>query len=336
MDLHSCITKLQTYLSNAPLVVLGSGASASFGLPTMYDLAEEICKHRSEFSVDKVTDDFFENIKNGIDLETSLDLNAQMQSSDKNLIRKIVWKFVNAADIVFFNNLMQNKFEQFSLSCLLKKLLLPTPHVVDIVTTNYDRLAEYASDQVEANTVTGYEGVYYRKMEIPSAQVILNRIKARMRTVNIWKVHGSLDWFISPNGDLVAFPIQNDIPDLYIPNIVPPGHDKYEITHFDPYRNIMAQADKAIEKAKCFLIIGYGFNDSHIQPRILEEIKKNKPIVVVTKKATPECKRLIQQTPNIKFMIIEECEGKTKVTTESGDGIYAETFWTLEGLINIW
>lgn len=64
-----------------------------------------------------------------------------------------------------------------------------------VVTTNYDRLPDYAADGIEASSVTGFEGAYIKKLELPNSSITTKRVRARERVVEIWKVHGSLDWF---------------------------------------------------------------------------------------------------------------------------------------------
>lgn len=44
MEWTGCLSILQGYLENSPLIVLGSGASMPYGLPSMGMLAEEIKK----------------------------------------------------------------------------------------------------------------------------------------------------------------------------------------------------------------------------------------------------------------------------------------------------
>ena len=50
MNWTECIGVLQGYLENNPLIVLGSGASMPYGLPSMKILAEEIKKSDSIIS----------------------------------------------------------------------------------------------------------------------------------------------------------------------------------------------------------------------------------------------------------------------------------------------
>ena len=48
MDLNGCISLAQSYLQNSPLIVLGSGASIPYGLPSMDTLASKICRELSD------------------------------------------------------------------------------------------------------------------------------------------------------------------------------------------------------------------------------------------------------------------------------------------------
>lgn len=337
MDLNSCISLIQTYLSDVPLVVLGSGTSAAYGLPTMADLSNELIHHSSDFNQSKeVVKNFFYNISHGYDLETAIGMDFQLDSEDINLIRRIIWNYINKCDLDFFERGLETDFMGFSLVDLIKKIISPTPYKANIITTNYDRLTEYATDIAGASIVTGFEGSYYRKMEFPSESIKNKRIKVRERTVSIWKVHGSLDWFLSPNGCQCDLPRSTAIPNSFTPHIVPPGNNKYFETHQDPYRSVISQADSAITNAKSFLVVGYGFNDSHIQPKIIEEIKKGKPIVVITKTATPQCKKLFSQSNVPKYIIIEERACKTHVLTKDWEADYEDDFWSLKGFLNKW
>lgn len=337
MDLNSCILQIQSYLEKSPLVILGSGSSAAYGLPTMSELCDELLAHADDFDPnDETVKDFFFNLRSGLGLETAVGMAYQLGIKEKELIRKIVWQKVNNSNNAFFMKAISTDFADFSLISLLQKILAPSPNKADIITTNYDKLAEYAADWIGASVITGYEGTYYRKMEIPSQHLTSKRIKARERLVSIWKVHGSLDWFLSPSGKQCALPECITFPNEYIPNIVPPGNDKFQTTHQDPYRTIMTQADNAIVNAQCYLAIGYGFNDEHIQPKIIEEIKKGKPIVVITKKATDACKNVLAQSDVQKYMIIEEDNNQTLVTSKDWYATYDEKFWSLDGFIKKW
>ena len=144
--------------------------------------------------------------------------------------------------------------------------------------TNYDRLAEYASSLAKAVICTGYSQNLIGHFSNSIQSNNLASLKGYKGQVNIWKVHGSLDWFKSKEDENIQLPNRQHIPQDYNPLIVTPGLSKYSETHNEPYRTIFTQADSEIEKANGFLCIGYGFNDIHVQPKLIEQIKNKKPI----------------------------------------------------------
>ena len=329
MDYKDCLQQIQKYLENSPLIVLGSGASADYGLPLMGTLSEEIQRHDDKFEPDEFTA-LCENLKT-MNLEEAID-NTPLSDLSVDTLRKIVWECINEKDMALFQRLLQNNSD-FALVKLLKKVIAPSQNSASIVTTNYDRLAEYAVDLMEAVAVTGFEGNLIQTLDIPSNQKRQQRIRIRERIVNIWKVHGSLDWF-SNNGRSICLPLSRDIPLEHKPLIIPPGKGKYNITHNEPYRSIIAQADMAFSQANSFLCIGYGFNDEHIQPKLIEQIKKGKPIVVLCYTATDACRQNVVSDDVSKYAIIERStDGKTLVTGKNYAETYNGDFWRLPDFI---
>ena len=332
MEWDKCIRTIQTYLENGPLIVLGSGASIPYGLPSMSGLADEIKKS------DKVNTDpnypAFCNAMDGIGLEEAMDKDL-LQIATKNEIRSIVWQVINKKDLQFFDA-NPNEPPQ-SLICLLKKILAPTPNHAVIVTTNYDRLVEYAVDGIEATAVTGFEGNLIRKLELAPSSVFRKRVRSRERVIDIWKVHGSVDWFKSFDGSIVSLPFSRVVPNNMEPLIIPPGKGKYSKTHDEPFRTVISEADKAFVNASSYLCIGYGFNDDHIQPKLLEEISKGKPIVILVRSMTPACKKHVIEAGITKYLIFEEADFKhTKVYGNGWNEIYEGQFWNLENFMKIW
>jgi hypothetical protein len=57
-------------------------------------------------------------------------------------------------------------------------------------------------------------------LDVPSQSTYIKRIRARERTVEIWKVHGSLDWFLSDDGQIRSYPLSTKIPLNHSPMIV--------------------------------------------------------------------------------------------------------------------
>ena len=225
MEWSGCMSLLQGYLENSPLIVLGSGASMPYELPSMGGLAEEIKKSNIVIS-----DPNYRNFCAAVDdigLEGAID-RVTLQPETLQEIRTVVWTTVNKSDLLYFD---QHPIEPpKALVSLIKKVIAPTPNKAVIVTTNYDRLAEYAADGVGATAVTGFEGGLVKKLELPSGPLKTRRIRVRERVVDIWKVHGSLDWFSASDGTTVSFPFARTIPDNFQPLIIPPGKEKYSIS----------------------------------------------------------------------------------------------------------
>lgn len=332
MEWSGCVSLLQGYLENNPLIVLGSGASMAYELPSMSELADVIKKSDVVIS-DPNYNPFCTELDN-LGLEMAIDAVALLPETLKE-IQRIVWTTVNEKDLLYFD---QHPLEPpKALADLIRKVLAPTPNKAAIVTTNYDRLAEYAVDGVGATTITGFEGSLIKKLELPSTSLKIKRTRARERVVDIWKVHGSLDWFAAPGGTVTAFPFTRIIPNGFQPLIIPPGKEKYSSTHEEPYRTIIAEADNAFVQAGAYLCVGYGFNDEHIQPKLLAQISKGKPIVILAMTMTPACKKHIVESEISKYLIFEFADSThTKVYGNGWDEIYEGQYWLLDNFMKIW
>ena len=332
MEWSGCISMLQGYLENSPMIVLGSGSSIPYGLPSMGTLAKEIQQSRIIGS-DPEYEALCTNISQ-FGLEIGIDSVALLPQTLVE-IRRIVWESVNKSDLEFFDD-DPLKVPQ-ALEALIRKVLAPTPNKAVIVTTNYDRLAEYSVDHIGATIVNGFEGTLIKKMELPSSLLKNRRMRIRERVVDIWKVHGSLDWFLAPDGTAVSFPLTRKIPDNYQPLIIPPGKGKYCTTHDEPYRTIISEADNAFVQAGAYFCVGYGFNDEHIQPKLLAQISKGKPVVVLAKSMTPACRKHIVEAGVNKYLVFESSDAThTKVYGKGWEETYEGQYWLLDHFMEIW
>lgn len=331
MDFDALLKQLQDWTNKVPLIILGSGASVPFGLPSMWKLGEHL---KSTLSFDNDIDNgqlelFKQSLEEHQDLEKAL-LGIQLNENVLRAVIKATWELISEADI--------KAYEQFVLSGkevplvnLMKYLLSTTDRKLSIVTTNYDRIAEYSASRTEAFICTGYAQNYIGHFSDKIHTNALANIKGSSGQVNIWKVHGSLDWFETPNRENIHLPLRQNIPQDYKPLIVTPGLSKYAETHNEPYRTIFAQADTEIQNANGYLCIGYGFNDVHVQPKLIQQIK-TKPIIVITKELTPKTKEAIIDGGCKNYILIEESNNKdTKIYSSSqGEHIIENvSYWNL-------
>lgn len=338
MDIDALLKQLQSWTNNVPLIILGSGASVPFSLPSMSALGDHIKNNVSFTDPDDQTQ--FNNFKALFDLNWDLETTLSGLQLRPEVLKQIIfktWELVNREDLVAYEKFVL-KDRSFPLAELTEYLLGTAGKKLSIITTNYDRLAEYAASLAKAFICTGYAQNYVGHFSNNIHANNLPALKGYKGQVNIWKVHGSLDWFKTEDGEDIQLPLRHTIPNGFMPLIVTPGLSKYYETHNEPYRTIFTQADKEIEEANGFLCIGYGFNDIHVQPKLITQIKNNKPIIVLTKELTLKTKQSIIDNKCKQYILIEEANtGDTKVYSSSqGEHIIPNvSYWALSEYLKL-
>lgn len=271
-------------------------------------------------------------LENGDHLERAL----EGKHLPEDLLAKIVgltWQCVNEKDMTLLNTAASDVGE-FPLGRLLSGLFRSTQNEVHIVTTNYDRVAEYACNSEGILFQTGFAPGYVQKWE-GTRQVKFSRGGRASRVVKIWKVHGSLDWFQTKDERIVGLPLFKQPYSDYLPLIVTPGPYKFQKTYDDPFRTIINGADEALRSASAFLSVGFGFRDRHIPPKIVERCRENNvPIVVLAQTLTEEAKDFLKNKAGAKYMGIESAKEGSKVylpRVPDGIEVAIAGLWSLPG-----
>jgi len=333
------LKQIQDWANSVPLIVLGSGASIPHGLPSMWRLGEHLKDSISFSNPDCQAQ--FETFKDKLntlkDLEkTLLELNLQ-EDVWKRIVNE-TWKLINDHDLQAYESIIADD-NRFPLVTLTKHLLNSSKRKVTIVTTNYDRIAEYAAGLSSAMICTGYCNNLIGQFSSSVYDNNYSRLNGYGGQVNIWKVHGSLDWFKTSSGLDIHLPLRHSIPDNCEASIVTPGLTKYYQTHIEPYRTILTQADREIEDANGYLCIGYGFNDMHVHPKLVSQIKKNKPIIVITKELTDGTKKTIIDGKCTNYILIEQANSsdtRMYLSTTPTPIVFSNVnYWSLEGFLNL-
>lgn len=157
--------------------------------------------------------------------------------------------------------------------------------------------------------------------------------------MTILKVHGSLDWFRDATDDVIAVPLAQAVPDDMRPLVVTPGVSKYREVHKDPFRTVMSAADTVIREATCYVCIGYGFNDEHVQPVLVNRVMKDDiPLVVVNKELTAQIRTAFLNQPPKRFLFVEQAPNGTRVYTPndpSGVVLDGVSVWQLQDFMNM-
>ncbi len=271
--------KVQDFLKNPPLVVWGSGATSSFGLPSMGDLNEKL----------KVKIEDFDTSNDNLEIE----LGKEKYQKNMHEIKRVIWEEINRADKEVLAKLTTNNTNIFDgIKFLVEKFIEVHPQLLNIVTTNYDRVLEYTLSYYNIAYTDGFNGKI-----LSSFNEDLFKSK---NIVNLIKVHGSLNWF-NIDGDIRYI---NSCYDKHSPQIIAPGKSKYQEAYNSPYRELIQKADNVIKEASSFLVVGFGFNDEHLTPKIKSQVKRGVPIVLITKKVTDSTLEELKSAA--KYILFEE------------------------------
>ena len=325
----------QAYYSKSPTIILGSGASSAFGMSGMWQLSEYLKNNIDDrtFDGDDWTkwSEFVALLDAGADLESALHA---VEMSDR-LTRQIVnntWDLINKEDLHIFGLSLAER-DYFPLGRFLNHYFQSTAKAIDIVTTNYDRLVEYACEQEGIHHYTGFSHGFRRLLK-ESSYLRCDRV------VNIWKVHGSLDWYKSHAGEVVGVANLSSIPTEMVPQIVTPGTEKYRITHLEPFRTIIAEADRAIAKANSYLTIGFGFNDQHIQEKLIQKcVREKASITIITFQLSEATKKFLFESGVENYLAIERGSKDDESVIYSSNSeepiIVDADHWSLKGYLGL-
>lgn len=340
-DLDRILEFAQEALSYAPVLILGSGASAAHGVPGMWPLATAL---NASPGVDLPNGEeaaqwvaFKRELAQGTDLEAALGA-VRLTDRQTAYVADTTRMFLLPYDEAVFQNVIADR-RILPLSRLYKHLFTSTQRTIDVITPNYDRLAEYAADVAGVVHFTGFTSGYLQTRTQPQAPRPTGGDGGRV--VNIWKVHGSLDWFLSPEQQIIGVRGCRETPVGYAPLMITPGIDKYRIAHLEPFRTIFTCSDVALEKARSYLCIGYGFNDQHLQTKLIERCDVDSvPIIVITKNLSETTKAFLRGGRCRKYLALEEGEdgvGTYAYTHLQPDGVHFATqvIWPLSSFLDL-
>ncbi len=340
MTKDQIFTDIQNVVSNNPVLVIGSGASVSYGIPGMGQLAYELEKFFSSKTYADVDSqqsvkEFLDNLKSGMGLEDALLKTKATKEVEKDIVTN-VWNLVGSADKAVFDRFIAG--EKMSLQPLLEFIIYKDPNkICNVVTTNYDRIVEYASCQTDAFVNTGFtphiKGKPYNHYDF-----LPKRIDSEFTgCLNVWKVHGSLDWF-KKDDEVVSIANAMTMPTGHEPCIITPGTNKYEKTQQEPYRGMFSHVDSVFNKASGFLCIGYGFNDAHVHPVLLRIAKKvGIRILIVTKDITdPIRDNVINDGHDYIAVYSDGGAGTIFQTPTDSMTIPDEVYWSVDGFNKIY
>ena len=149
----------QRCLEGCPLTVLGTGASIPYGVGGMEDLRKHLVvelKHRP-IGREPGIQALLGRLANE-DIERAL-TDARLPEDQEQEVIRIVWQKVYSDDCQMFASIAKGTIRP-SLEKLFTHLFTSTRRQIHVVTTNYDRLAEYAANNAGYGFTNGFTDGY--------------------------------------------------------------------------------------------------------------------------------------------------------------------------------
>lgn len=340
MDLHNIKLRLQEHLSDGLVIIIGSGLSCAEGLPSMQELATHLCTELA----DKFTDADAEMWASASLLIAAEGLEAALLKipptpSVEFAIAATVGAMIAERERSVVTEIFSGS-RTLRLTHLLNHIIKPKT-CLPIITTNYDRLVEIATEEAGIGADTMFVGRFAGRLnERESHFSFCRRATLRNKSVHletclralICKPHGSLDWY-SRNGTPVFY--AGDLPNC-ARLIITPGQNKYRNGYESPFDIHLSQSNNAIDSASRFLVIGYGFNDDHLQTHLIPNIKNGKPVLIMTHSLSERAHHLISAYRNIislEYARQDNVSG-TKITIEQVENFFPEIdIWDVNSFV---
>ena len=221
------------------------------------------------------------------------------------------------------------------LSTVLERIRIPNTGL-PVITTNYDRLVEIAAEEIGLGVDTMFVGNFAGS---------LNRNKSRMsfcegitkssrhasltyrKKINVFKPHGSLDWY-ERAGKPVRFSGDLDISRL----VITPGLNKFRSGYDSPFDVNRERANIAINAAARFLLIGYGFNDDHLETHLRPKIQSGTPSLILTYALSENAKTIIANNASV-IGVERHADGSTIHISGHVIQIPGRDIWSVEGFV---
>ena len=248
----------------------------------------------------------------------------------ESVIIKITAKYVLNEEQKAINRcISENKKLKFSY--LFPHISSCTPKMVRVITTNYDRLIEFAAEYedwgVDSMMVGRYWGRYNPDL---SKKLLVEKVVSSGKIprlvyrnhIKIYKPHGSLDWFMAGNT-----PMTSCIGAMEEPLIITPGVGKYKKGYGQPFDVHREQGNRAIDSASAILCIGYGFNDDHLQTHLTTKIKSGIKTLILTRGLSDNARKVVCESSNCKALIFNKNPRGTIVVSNSEDAFIPDVNW---------
>ncbi|MHB8339084.1 MAG: SIR2 family protein [Ignavibacteriaceae bacterium] len=320
-----------------PLVIFGTGMSCAvdieFGMNKLNsELQSKIPKRIiGQTELEKEWGKVVDSLNAGVDLESSLN-HIQSDSLIKFVV-EITSNLITQLDRKYSFEIL-NGTKQWPATEFFKRLVNGLPEgdrKLQVITPNYDLLAEYAFENAGIRYINGFSGCLVKKIDWVHARnsisnqekTVINR-KPKKKTIEIkhielHKVHGSLNVFYYNQQVVEANSWIYDPPDNVERVIITPGISKYQkISNLR--LELFQNADNAVNNKNSFIFIGYGFNDQHIENYVLQKLIVQKcNCLIITRDSNKRIEEILDKSNNLWLICKQELNDFTRIKNKNYD-----------------
>lgn len=334
LDLDVFKRQLQAHFSDGLVTVVGSGLSCAEGLPGMGLLGTHLASTVGSrvTGADAIAWAGIAADLGSIGLEAALHKHVLSSAAEEIVVSETA-----ALILMHEKRVIQDVFNGKRTLRLTRLIphMLKTASGMPFVTTNYDRLVEVAIEEADIGVDTMFVGSFAGKLNVKESQFAFCRgVRLRNKTASldyrpraiVLKPHGSLDWYgrqgnpVSYGGEL------DDVRRL----IITPGKNKFRFGYDSPFDTHRERANRAIDQAQRFLIVGYGFNDDHLETHLTPAIKSGRPTLLLTHSLSPAARALASTHANVIGLEYHQSGN------EAGTRVYVDKAVHFVSNINLW
>lgn len=173
-------------------------------------------------------------------------------------------------------------------------------HSVEVFTPNYDLLMEQALESHKVPYFDGFVGAREAFFDLPS----MESDTLPSRWARLWKVHGSINWWRTPNHDVVRKSKSDDADR----QMIYPSHLKYDQSRRLPYLAMLDRLRDFLGRGQAILVCcGYSFADQHLNEVIMNGLRSNPTamcfgLLYSDRTQYPEAIRCAMRQPNLSIL----------------------------------
>lgn len=337
LELSEVKRQLQDHLQEGLLLIIGSGLSIAEGIPGMGPLAEHLKKRISSellLRLDPAWSEVIAALDKGDHIEAAMS-KVMLNESTVNAIIQETALFISAKEREVFERVLSG--QRVLPFTIFAKHLFKAGRKFHLLTPNYDRLIELATEVAEIGVDSRFFGYLHGRSE-PKRSADSHRESVLGRTPSfrslpclcVYKPHGSLDWY-EVGEKIVRCPMDVGM----VPLIITPGTSKYRKSFRSAFDDQRISGNRAATKATRLMFIGYGFNDDHLEEYLCPGLKLAKPTIILTKELSENARRVVENSRGIDvtaLCAVSNDDLRTRIVTSGGEEIIVdEQLWNLEG-----